>query len=80
MISRTPQDFTPQIGDHVEFLSDRQTEKGPSGGRVVIVEGSKVAIRHSDAVEWFDARKIRVVRFNPWNKHLVRPSRDWSLA
>lgn len=35
-------------GDFVEFESDRQTEKGPSAGRVTKVEGGFVTIQHSD--------------------------------
>lgn len=35
-------------GDWVEFASDWQTEKGPSSGKVVKVEGDKVTIAHSD--------------------------------
>jgi hypothetical protein len=42
--------FVPKIGDKVEFLSDRQTEKGPSSGTVLAVDrDTKTAtIRHSD--------------------------------
>lgn len=35
-------------GDWVEFDSDRQTDKGPSSGKVIKVEGDEVTIRHSD--------------------------------
>lgn len=40
-------------GDYVEFLSDRQTEKGPSMGRVVSISNDRVTIRHSDCTEDF---------------------------
>lgn len=52
------------VGDAVEFDSDRQTEKGPSSGRVVLRRGSQVAISHSDAVEWFDVNELRVERLS----------------
>lgn len=52
------------VGDAVEFDSDRQTEKGPSSGRVVVRSGSQVAIRHSDTVEWFDVNGLRVERLS----------------
>ncbi len=42
-----------QPGDYVEFLSDRQTEKGPSTGRVVAISNDRVTIRHSDCTEDF---------------------------
>ncbi|HET8550890.1 MAG TPA: hypothetical protein VFM97_00250 [Gammaproteobacteria bacterium] len=44
----------PQVGDRVEFDSDRQTEKGPSGGEIIAVDGDRVQVAHSDAQEWFD--------------------------
>lgn len=50
------------VGDHVEFLSDYQTEKGPSAGTCVIVEGDRVAIKHSDCVEWFDRKALELER------------------
>jgi hypothetical protein len=37
-----------KVGDWVEFASDWQTEKGPSSGKVVKVEGDSVTIAHSD--------------------------------
>lgn len=51
-----------KAGNHVEFRSDQQTEKGPSAGLVEYVNGSQVAIRHSDTVEWFDKTTLRVER------------------
>ena len=48
-------------GDLVEFLSDKQTEKGPSSGKIVDVDGDKVVIAHSDdPVEVFFAQEIKV--------------------
>lgn len=42
--------FVPRAGDRVEFQSDRQTEKGPSGGSVIAVDrdAQTAVIRHSD--------------------------------
>jgi len=42
--------FIPRVGDKVEFLSDLQTEKGPSAGSVISVdrEAHTATIRHSD--------------------------------
>lgn len=50
------------VGDAVEFDSDRQTEKGPSSGRVVVRWGSQVSISHSDTVEWFEVADLVVSR------------------
>jgi hypothetical protein len=72
--------FAPRVGDHVDFASDRQTEKGPSAGSVVIVSDNQVAIRHSDCVEWFEADKVRVVRYSSCNRNLRQPAADWTLA
>jgi phage-related protein (TIGR01555 family) len=50
-------------GDKVEFDSDRQTEKGPSGGKVVKVNGGKVVIAHSDDPgEEFEIAELSVNR------------------
>ena len=37
-----------KVGDAVEFLSDQQTQKGPSSGRVIEREGLTVTVQHSD--------------------------------
>lgn len=48
-------------GDWVEFASDWQTEKGPSSGKVVKVEGDIVTIAHSDDPgEDFSISKLKV--------------------
>lgn len=44
----------PQVGDRVSFDSDRQTDKGPSDGEVVEIDGDRVKVRHADGEEWFD--------------------------
>lgn len=49
-----------KAGDSVEFMSDRQTEKGPSGGSVRISRGNDVLIRHSDCEEEFNAADLHV--------------------
>lgn len=43
-----PLDGVMRTGDVVEFMSDMQTEKGPSAGTVTRVHGNEVVIRHSD--------------------------------
>ena len=37
-----------EVGDVCEFVSDLQTEKGPSSGRVTFVDHDFVVIAHSD--------------------------------
>lgn len=60
--------FVPKVGDTVEFHSDRQTEKGPSGGSVIAVdrETQTAVIRHSDhpgeTFKWGDV-KVEYVHF-----------------
>jgi hypothetical protein len=51
-----------KVDDQIEFLSDKQTEKGPSSGKVVAV-GNKdtVIIKHSDDPgELFTSSKLLV--------------------
>ena len=55
--------FDPWVGDRVEFLSDKQTEKGPSAGQVQYVTvggGYNVMIQHSDCTEWFNTYEVKV--------------------
>jgi hypothetical protein len=52
----------PAEGDLVEFKSDRQTDKGPSSGRVLAVDGDRVKIAHSDCEEWFTWPKLDLER------------------
>lgn len=49
-----------KAGDHVEFLSDKQTEKGPSVGTIKISRGNQVLISHSDCSEEFNAADLHV--------------------
>ena len=49
-----------QPGDHVEFLSDRQTDKGPSAGAVRGVNNGKVLISHSDCNESFRVSDLMI--------------------
>lgn len=56
----------PKRGDKVEFLSDLQTEKGPSSGVVTTADwdAGLVTIRHSDHPgELFDWAAIKVASF-----------------
>ena len=43
-----PLDGKMRVGDAVEFMTDMQTEKGPSAGTVQSVSGDKIVIMHSD--------------------------------
>lgn len=50
-----------QIGDRVEFESDMQTEKGPSGGTVITATENAVVIAHSDHPgETFERHDLQV--------------------
>lgn len=53
--------FHPAIGDHVEFLSDSLTDKGPCTGTVTAVEGG-VQIACSDESIWIDPEEADVER------------------
>ena len=56
-----PLDGKMREGDCVEFISDKQTEKGPSSGTVTNVTADNVTIQHSDHPgETFSKRKLRV--------------------
>jgi len=48
-------------GDFVEFQSDRQTDKGPATGKVLVRDGGVVAIKFSDGIEWFELSDILVL-------------------
>ncbi len=51
-----------QAGDHVEFMSDKQTEKGPSAGVIRISMGDQILIEHSDTKEEFHISELDIVR------------------
>ena len=58
--------FIPRVGERVEFRSDRQTEKGPSGGMITQVnrDDRTATIRHSDHPgETFSWANVRVAYF-----------------
>jgi hypothetical protein len=58
-------EFLPRLDDKIEFLTDAQTEKGPSAGSVVKVNYREewCLIRHSDHPgERFDFAKVIVAR------------------
>lgn len=60
-IDATPLDGVMRCGDCAEFISDRQTEKGPSSGTITSVRGNEVIIKHSDHPgEVFAKDKLRV--------------------
>lgn len=64
-------EFLPRLGDIVEFLSDRQTEKGPSSGSVVAVDygAGNCSIRHSDTTERFVMADVRVKIYTRRRNH-----------
>lgn len=69
--------FIPRVGDAVEFASDRQTEKGPSGGSVIAVDRDKqtATIQHSDhpgeTFRWWDV-KVDYCRTKPGGRMFWR--------
>jgi hypothetical protein len=62
--------------DLVEFQSDRQTDKGPATGAVLVRDGGVVAIQFSSGIEWFEVKNIDVLEL------VVKPNnvRLWLLA
>ncbi len=59
--------FLPQAFDYVEFLSDQQTEKGPSSGRVISTNYTTrtCVIQHSDHPgETFNIDEVRYERLS----------------
>lgn len=63
-------------GDHVEFQSDRQTDKGPATGTVLVRDGGVVAIKFGAGIEWFEVKNIDVLEL------VVKPNnvRLWLLV
>ena len=57
-----------KVGDAIEFLSDKQTEKGPSTGSIIDIEIDKpsgvhigVTIKHSDHPgEYFSCSHLQI--------------------
>lgn len=63
--------FLPRKGDIVEFLSDRQTDKGPASGHVTMVnyKSGICVIEFSDIAETFVMRSLRVKRYVRHRNH-----------
>lgn len=56
-----PLDGVMRAGDVCEFISDRQTEKGPSRGTIIVSTDASVTISHSDHPgEEFSKNALRV--------------------
>jgi hypothetical protein len=75
-------EFMPFVGSVVEFLSDRQTEKGPSAGTVISCnwKNNTCVIRHSDHPgETFDMKKVQVVKFVRKNPNDKQHRDYWGL-
>jgi hypothetical protein len=49
-----------KVGDLIEFLSDSQTDKGPSLGVVKAINGGKALINHSDTFELFVIKDLLI--------------------
>jgi hypothetical protein len=61
-----------QVGDVCEFVSDRQTEKGPSSGTVTRVDDGFITIAHSDhSGEIFRASELIV--------NYARNKKEWAF-
>lgn len=73
--------FMPRVNDVVEFLSDKQTEKGPSAGYVKSVNYKKntCVISHSDTEEDFYCPTVRVLKYVRHRNHDDRRP-YWGLA
>jgi hypothetical protein len=54
------QAMQPSPGDLVEFLSDRQSDKGPATGTVEELDGDSVHVRVSDGSQWLDWPSVRI--------------------
>ena len=65
-------------GDVVEFASDLQTDKGPSGGRCVLNDGESVFINHSDIEK--DRFAIRNLKVNYARNREKFNDTFWELA
>ncbi len=63
-------------GHLVEFMSDRQTDKGPSCGECERRVGNKVLIRHSDGREMFDVTVLKVKKLS---RHWKIGKRSWIM-
>lgn len=75
-------EFMPRVGSVVEFLSDRQTEKGPSSGTVLSCDWDKgtCIIRHSDHPgEVFIMKKVEVLKFKRRNPNDPQKRDYWGL-
>ena len=74
-------EFLPRKGDIVEFLTDAQTEKGPSSGSVIAVnyKDRTCVIQHSDTEESFLMPDVIVGRYR---RHRNHPDRlpYWGLV
>lgn len=55
-------DQVPEIGDHIELLGDRFTDKGPCTGIVTNVSGGKTCVKHHDEYFWLPNDRVEVVR------------------
>lgn len=74
-------EFMPTPGDIVEFLTDRQTDKGPSSGTVFSADykSGKCVIKHSDETREFVMADIIVEKYTSQRNH---PDKKpyWGLA
>ena len=65
------QRFNPEIGDRIELLGDRFTDKGPCTGRVTNVSGGQTCIKHHDEFFWLPNDRVKVVRTSLHNEGML---------
>jgi len=54
--------FQPEIGDNIELLGDRFTDKGPCTVIVSNVSGGQTCVKHHDEFFWFPNDMVNVIR------------------
>ena len=54
--------FYPELGDYIELLGDRFTDKGPCTGRVSNVSGGETCVKHHNEFFWLPNDRVQVVR------------------
>lgn len=54
-----------RVGDVIEWLSDEQSQYGPSTCKIVGWDDDKIAIASPDgkAFEWYDTESLKLIKF-----------------
>ena len=63
--------FVPEIGDRIELLGDRFTDKGPCTGKVTNVSGGQTCVKHHDEFFWLPNDRVTVVRTSLHNEGML---------